>query len=144
MPRGRAPGPKASVVRIHHSARSHCSLRSPRALCRAAARPASPAGQVWAWQATTGADPLQIDPSVAYTVEFREDGGYLIQADCNSARTVQLIGSGPNLARLANRGHEVPVVVEHERPRRAAGNSGIPARRRSRHAGSEESQGHHG
>ena len=50
------------------------------------AGPASPTGHVWAWQATTGADPLQIDPSVAYTVEFREDGGYLIQADCNSAR----------------------------------------------------------
>ncbi|MCL7926651.1 MAG: META domain-containing protein [marine benthic group bacterium] len=48
--------------------------------------PPSPAGQVWAWQATTGANPMQIDPSAAYTVEFREDGGYFVQADCNSAR----------------------------------------------------------
>ena len=50
------------------------------------AAPATPAGQVWAWQATTGENPMQIDPSAAYTIEFRDDGGYLIQADCNSAR----------------------------------------------------------
>lgn len=48
--------------------------------------PPTPAGQVWAWQATTGDNPMQIDPSSAYTVEFREDGGYFLQADCNSAR----------------------------------------------------------
>lgn len=48
--------------------------------------PPTPAGQVWAWQATTGENPMQIDPSSAYTVEFREDGGYFLQADCNSAR----------------------------------------------------------
>ncbi|MEJ2546804.1 MAG: META domain-containing protein [Gemmatimonadota bacterium] len=50
------------------------------------AAPATPAGQVWAWQATTGQNPMQIDPSDAYTIEFRADGGYFVQADCNSAR----------------------------------------------------------
>jgi heat shock protein HslJ len=61
------------------------------------AGPATPAGQVWAWQATTGAGPLLVDPSAAYTVEFREDGGYLVQADCNSARGAYSI-DGDNLS----------------------------------------------
>jgi heat shock protein HslJ len=53
---------------------------------RDVAAPATPGGQVWAWQATTGENFMQIDPSAAYTIEFRDDGGYFVQADCNSAR----------------------------------------------------------
>jgi heat shock protein HslJ len=53
---------------------------------REMAAPETPAGQVWAWQATTGDNFMQVDPSADYTIEFRDDGGYFIQADCNSAR----------------------------------------------------------
>jgi heat shock protein HslJ len=46
----------------------------------------APTGQVWAWQSSTGADPIEVSTPDRYTLEFGEDGRYGVRADCNSGQ----------------------------------------------------------
>ena len=61
-----------------------CGADSPES--RGESAISSPAGQVWAWQSLTGADPIEVASSDLYTLEFGDDGRYAIRADCNSGQ----------------------------------------------------------